>query len=251
MFNEILTCTSTYLEPIEIMAYALYPPPTARHFDLNGAKFMHSSIQRMCIRNPNSYSTTVGTGQLPNPKYQRYYDAERDYYVPYNSGDTSDVKEQSESEGEISNLTYKIYGSDNPDYEPSDGPSSDSSENHSKDLSDNPSESPSVDPSESPSDKPSESLSDTSGGASDNRPKSQASSRDGDVPSDSSACNCNLCEDAYEEMKKREKAYQLSKNNCKSNNTDNVIDLVDSDDDSYDDAVDGSAIDEDVAVSDK
>ena len=227
------------------MAYAIHPPPTARHFDLNGAKFMHSSIQRMCIRNPNSYSTTVGTGCLPNPKYQRYYDAERDYYVPYNSGDTSDVKEQSEgSDGEISNLTYKICGSDNPDYEPSDDPSSQPSENPSDDQS----SAPGVDPSSQPSENPSDDQSNSSDDVDDERPHSQASSRHSDIPSDSSACNCDLCEKAYIEMKQREEAYQLSRriNQSRSNN---VIDLVNSDNETNDDDDIGSNKDGNAEVS--
>ena len=37
-----------------------------------------------------SYCVSVGTSKKPNPKYQQYYDAENDYLVPYNSGDTGD-----------------------------------------------------------------------------------------------------------------------------------------------------------------
>ena len=72
------------------MAYCKFPPPSAMKFDLSAAKFMHSHINRMYIQNSMSYCVTVGTGKLPNPKYQRYYDAERDYLVPYNSGDTGE-----------------------------------------------------------------------------------------------------------------------------------------------------------------
>ena len=221
------------------MAYALHPPPTARHFDLNGAKFMHSSIQRMYIKTPSSYSTTVATGQLPNPKYQQYYDAERDYYVPYNSGDPNDEKE--ESDGEISNLTYKIYGSDNPDYEPSDDAESEPSDN----PSDAPSNAPSIDQSKVSSDKSSDNLSD----GSEERPKSQASSCEEDIPSDSSACNCSLCEEAYNEMKRKQTTYNSSKDKQDSNDN-SVIDLVDSSDSGYEDDTNDNVREKEVEVSD-
>ena len=84
------------------MAYCKFPPPSALKFDLNSARNMHSYIRRMYVQHPSSYCTVVGTYGLPNPKYQRYYDAERDYLVPYNSGDTPSNKgSESESNNSI------------------------------------------------------------------------------------------------------------------------------------------------------
>ena len=50
------------VEPIEIMAYCKLPPPTVLYLDLSAAKFMHSHINRMYIKNSMSYCVTVGTG---------------------------------------------------------------------------------------------------------------------------------------------------------------------------------------------
>ena len=101
------TYLTSSIEHIEIMAYCKFPPPSALYFDLSGAKFMHSHINRMYIKNSMSFCVSVGTGKLPNPKYQQYYDAENDYLVPYNSGDTGE-KNENESASNSSNSVEEV-----------------------------------------------------------------------------------------------------------------------------------------------